>query len=97
MVEIIFDEIHNKIKKETFYAERLEFKEVELFITSTEGKTRIIDLDSQNAKEIISILPQRVQAMKTIEKFIEDSIKQYGFEYVIGTCEYVIMIKPTSF
>lgn len=96
-VEIIFDEIHNKIKKETFYAERVEFKEVELFITSTEGKTRIIDLDSQNAKEIISILPQRVQAMKTIEKFIEDSIKQYGFDYVLGTCEYVIMKKPTSF
>ena len=96
-IEIIFDEIHNKIKKETFYAERLEFKDVDLFITSTEGKTRIMDLNSQNVAEIISILPQRVQAMKTIDRFIEDSIKQYGFDYVLGTCEYVIIKKPTSF
>lgn len=96
-VEIIFDEIHNKIKKETFYAERDEFKAVELFITSTEEKTRQIDMNSQNATEILNILPQRVQAMKTIEKFLDDSIKQYGFDYVLGTCEYVIMKKPSSF
>ena len=65
-----------------------------MLITSTEE--RLIDAEL-NLDKIMEILPDRVKYMKTMEKFLNDSIKQYGYEYVLRTCEYVVLKNPSSF
>ncbi len=93
-LEVFYDESHNRAKRETFHAERIEFKNIEMLITSTEE--RLIDAEL-NLDKIMEILPDRIKYMKTMEKFLNDSIKQYGYEYVLRTCEYVVLKNPSSF
>lgn len=94
-LEIFYDEKHNKMKKDNFFAEKNEFKSIELLIHSTEEKQ--VENEHFDIKNIIELLPERAKVMKTIEKFIEDAINKYGYEYVFYTCEYVVMQNPVSF
>lgn len=94
-LEIFYDEKHNKMKKDNFFAEKNEFKSIELLIHSTEEKQ--VENEHFDIKNIIELLPERAKVMKTIEKFIEDAINKYGYEYVFYTCEYVVMKNPVSF
>ncbi len=94
-LEIFYDEKHNKMKKDNFFAEKNEFKSIELLIYSTEEKQ--VENEHFDIKNIIELLPERAKVMKTIEKFIEDAINKYGYEYVFYTCEYVVMQNPVSF
>lgn len=94
-LEIFYEEKHNKTKKDNFFAEKNEFKSIELLIHSTEEKQ--VDNEDVDTENIIKLLPERAKVMKTMEKFIEDSIKKHGYEYVYYTCEYVVMQNPVSF
>lgn len=95
-LEIFYEEKHNKMKRDNFFAEKNEFKNIELFIHSTEEK-QVDGVHEENVSYIMNLLPERAREMKTMEKFIEESIKKYGYEYVLYTCEYVVMKNPLSF
>lgn len=95
-LEIFYEEKHNKMKRDNFFAEKNEFKNIELFIHSTEEK-QVDGVHEENVSYIMNLLPERAREMKTMEKFIEESIKKYGYEYVLYTCEYVVMKNPSSF
>ena len=94
-VEITFTEEHNKTKRETFFTEKNEFDNFEMVVTETEE--RLKDYSPGDIDEILSLFPERVQQMKTMESFINDSVKKYGFDYVKFTSEYVSIKKPKSY
>lgn len=103
-LEIFYEEKHNKEKRDNFHSEKKEFKNIELLIDFTEEKQMIensaldnLEMSIANIENIMKIFPDRVRAMKTMQKFIEDSIKKYGYEYVLYTSEYVVMKNPVSF
>lgn len=95
-VEIFFTEEHNKVKKSTFFSERADFNSMELYITSTEEKSKNLDEEVVDVSGIINMFPEKIKLMKTFEPFIQDEIKKHGLEYVKYTCEYVLMKNPKT-
>lgn len=97
-VEVLFEESHNNIKRETFFSEKNNFKNLDMIITSTEEKSKEITINLKNdINDILKLFPERVLQMKTFEGFIKTSIDKYGFDYVKGTSEYTIMKNPKSY
>ena len=98
-IEITFDEFHNKTKRETFYAEKNEFSDREMLVTSTEEKIKCIpeNIDDCDLSEILKLFPEKVLAMKTFESFIKESVEKHGFDYVKGTAEYTALKTPKSY
>ena len=98
-IEIHFDEIHNKTKRETFFTEKNEFNSIDMLITSTEEKIKCVSEDFKTGEisEILNMFPEKVLEMKTFENFIKNSIEKHGFDYVKGTAEYTIIKKPSSY
>ena len=95
-VEVRFTETHNKVKRDTFYSEKNEFK-IDMFVTSTEEKIKEIEIIETNTDSILNMFPDRVLAMKTFENFIKRSIENYGFDYVKYTAEYIISKNPKNY
>lgn len=95
-IEIIFNEEHNKIKREMFFTEKNEYNNFETIIT-TETKRKVNELSLDMSLEIINLFPESVKSMKTFKNLITDSIVKFGFEYVKLTSEYVILQNPKSF
>ncbi len=95
-VEVRFTETHNKVKRDTFYSEKNEFK-IDMFVTSTEEKIKEIEIIETNTDSILNMFPDRVLAMKTFENFIKKSIETYGFDYVKYTAEYIISKNPKNY
>lgn len=97
-VEVLFEESHNNIKRETFFSEKNNFKNLDMIITSTEEKSKEIVRNFENdITDILKLFPERVLSMKTFEGFIKNSIEKYGFDYVKGTSEYTVMKNPKSY
>lgn len=97
-VEVLFEESHNNIKRETFFSEKNNFKNLDMIITSTEEKSKEIVSNFENdITDILKLFPERVLSMKTFEGFIKNSIEKYGFDYVKGTSEYTVMKNPKSY
>lgn len=93
-VEVHFSEEHNKVKRDTFYSERNDFK-IDMFVTSTEEKVKeVIETDIES---ILNLFPDRVIAMKTFEGFIKKAVETYNYDYVKYTAEYTINKNPKSF
>jgi hypothetical protein len=63
----------------------------------TDTEERIKEASKGDLNEIFQLFPKRVLEMKTFESFIKNSVQKYGFDYVIGTAEYTIIKKPTSY
>lgn len=93
-VEVHFTEEHNKVKRETFYLERNDFK-IDMFVTSTEEKIK--ELGEANIDSILNLFPSRVLEMKTFKNFIRSSIEKFGFDYVKYTSEYTVSKSPGSY
>jgi hypothetical protein len=101
-IEITYEEFHNKTKRETFFKEKNEFTNIEMLVTSTEEKIKCIETEElknndNDVSKILNLFPSKVLEMKTFEKFIKDSVKEYGFDYVNWTSEYTILKNPTSY
>ena len=98
-IEIIYDEIHNKTKRETFFTEKNEFNNMEMFVTSTEEKIKLIEEEKEKSdiSEILKLFPEKVLSMKTFETFIKNAVEKKGFDYVKGTAEYTVLKKPKSY
>ncbi len=95
-VEVHFSEEHNKVKRDTFYSERNDFK-IDMFVTSTEEKAKEIESLGTSVDSILNLFPDRVLAMKTFEGFIKKSVETYGFDYVKYTSEYTIIKSPKNY
>ena len=98
-IEVTYDEIHNKTKRDTFYTDKSEFNPIEMLVQSTEEKIKCVssDVEDDEIEEILNLFPPKVLAMKTFENFIIEAIGKYGFEYVKATSEYTIMKNPSSY
>ena len=98
-IEITFDEHHNKTKRDTFYAEKNEFSDREMLVTSTEEKIKCVseNLVDYDISEILKLFPEKVLTMNTFETFIKESVAKHGFDYVKGTAEYTALKTPKSY
>ena len=97
-IEITYDEVHNKTKRETFYTDKNEFTDMEMLVHSTEEKIKTIsdEIENGNIAELLKIFPERIIEMKTFEPFIKNAVEKYGFEYVKYTSEYTLLNNPKN-
>lgn len=96
-IEVFYDEVHNKTKRDTFFTEKNEFSTLDMFVTSTEEKVKSISENASGISEILNLFPEKVLSMKTFESFIINAVEKYGFNYVKRTSEYTILKRPTSY
>lgn len=111
-IEFFFEEKHNTIKQSFFYDDKNYFDNLLITHTEKGEEDIKLEINEglkelQKEKEnitpteskielIFDVLPSRAKELKTMHKTIKDSIRQYGFEYVKYTAEYLTKNKVTK-
>lgn len=110
-IEFFFEEKHNAIKQNFFYDDKNYFDNL-LITHTERGEEAPINVNEslkelqkekdnvtpteEKIQAIFDALPTRAKELKTMPKTIKDSIRQYGFEYVKYTAEYLTKNKVTK-
>ena len=110
-IEFFFEEKHNLVKQNFFYDDKNYFdnllithtekdedssREVNKELKELQKEKENVTPTEDKIKRIFELLPPRAKELKTMPKTIKDSIRQYGFEYVKYTAEYLTKNKVTK-